>query len=184
VVGKRSLPEGFCYRLLPAARLLITIRGHTQPLPLGFAFLPGGAAKLKLDPQAVARVKATIRRLTRRSRSQNMSRRIQALNEYLRGWIDYFALAETTSVFDDLEEWVRRRLRLCLWRQWRRPRTRYRELRRRGVSRRDARMLASTRQAPWRIAGKALGRVLDTAFWTAQGLESVTAQYTKLRAAW
>ncbi len=151
---------------------------------LGFTFLPGGQAKIRVDPRALAKVKATVRKLTRRSRSQSMAKRIQVLNEYVRGWMNYFALAETPSVFDDLEEWIRRRLRLCLWRQWRRIRTRYRELRRLGVSERDARTLAGTRQGPWRIAGRALGRLLDTAVWTAWGLESVTERYGRLRAAW
>lgn len=151
---------------------------------LGFTFLPGRQAKLRVDPQALAKVKAAIRRVTRRNQSQSMAKSIRFLNEYLRGWVNYFALAETPSVFDDLEEWLRRRLRLCLWRQWRRARTRYRELRSLGASVRDARQLASTYHGPWRIAGKGLGRVLGTAFWTAQGLESVTQQYVRLRVAW
>jgi len=100
---------------------------------LGFTFLPGHAAKLRIAPQALRKVRGTLRRFTRRSQSQRMSSRIQAVNQYLRGWIGYFALAETPSVVDDLEEWVRRRLRLCLWRQWRRVRTRYRELRKVGT---------------------------------------------------
>jgi group II intron reverse transcriptase/maturase len=156
----------------------------TRRALLGFAFFPGRQAKLRVDPQALAKVQATIRKLTWRSQSQSMVKRIQSLNEYLRGWVNYFALAETPSVFDELEEWLRRRLRLCLWRQWRRARTRYRELRRSGASPRDARQLAGTGHGPWRIAGKGLGRVLGTAFWTAQGLESVTQQYARLRAAW
>ncbi len=81
---------------------------------LGFTFLPGPQATMRIDPQAL--VKAMIRRLTRWSRSQSLTTRIQALNDYLRGWITYFALAETPSVVAELEEWVRRRLRLCLWR--------------------------------------------------------------------
>jgi len=151
---------------------------------LGFTFLSGSKVTIRIDPQALAQVKAMIRKLTRWSQSQSLATRIQALNEYLRGWIAYFALAETPSVVAKLEEWVRRRLRLCLWRQWRLARTRYCELRRLGASVRDARQLASTRLGPWRIAGRALGRVLGTAFWTTQGLESVAQQYARLRAAW
>lgn len=156
----------------------------TRRALLGFTFFPGRQAKLRVDPQALTKVKAAIRRITRRSRSQSMAKRIQTLNEYVRGWVNYFALAETPSVFDDLEKWMRRRLRLCLWQQWRRARTRYRELRSLGASVRDARQLASTRYGPWRIASKALSRVFGTAFWTAQGLESVTRLYARLRAAW
>jgi len=151
---------------------------------LGFTFLPGKAAKIRIAPQALRKVKVTLRHLTRRSRSQRMNNRIQAVNRYLRGWIGYFALAETPSVVEELEEWVRRRLRLCLWRQWRRIRTRHRELRRLGVLDRDARQIASSRHGPWRISGRALGRHLRMAFWEQRGLESVTKQYHRLRTAW
>jgi RNA-directed DNA polymerase len=151
---------------------------------LGFTFVPGKAAKIRIAPQALQKVRVTLRRLTRRSRSQRMSNRIQAVNEYLRGWIGYFALAETPSVVDDLEEWVSRRLRLCLWYQWRRVRTRYRELRRLGVPERNVHALANTRCGPWRIAGGALNRFLNAAFWRQQGLESVAERYHRLRSAW
>ena len=151
---------------------------------LGFAFLSGKAAKIRIAPQAWQTVRGTLRHLTRRSRSQRMSSRIQAINEYLCGWIGYFALAETPSVVEELDEWVRRRLRLCLWRQWRRVRTRYRELRRLGVPERNVHVLANTRCGPWRIAGGALNRVLDAAFWRQHGLESVTERYHRLRMAW
>lgn len=151
---------------------------------LGFRFLPDRAARIRIAPEALEKAKAAIRRLTRRSRGPGITRRIQALNEYLRGWIGYFALAETPSVIDDLEEWVRRRLRLCLWRQWSQVRTRYRQLRGLGVPKRDVHRLANTRFGPWRISGNAMGRFVDTAFWTAQGLESVTLRYSQLRKAW
>ncbi len=151
---------------------------------LGFAFLPGRAGKIRIAPEALEKAKAAVRRLTRRSRGPGITKRIQALNEYLRGWIGYFALAETPSVIEALEEWVRRRLRLCLWRQWRRVRTRYRQLRGLGVPERDVHGLANTRLGPWRISGKALGRLFDTAFWAARGLESVTLRYSQLREAW
>ena len=151
---------------------------------LGFTFVPGRAAKIRIAPQALRKVQVTLRRLTRRSRSQRMSDRIQAVNTYLRGWVGYFALAETPSVVEQLDEWVRRRLRLCLWRQWRRVRTRYRELRRLGVPERNAHVLANTRSGPWRIAGGALNRFFNAAFWRQQGLESVKERYHQLRTAW
>jgi RNA-directed DNA polymerase len=113
-----------------------------------------------------------------------MSDRIQAVNEYLRGWTGYFALAETPSVVEELDEWIRRRLRLCVWRQWRRVRTRYRELRRLGVPERHVHVLANTRSGPWRIAGGALNRFFNAAFWQQHGLESVKERYHQLRTAW
>src|SRR5205807_3490831 len=132
----------------------VVARAHRCEI-LGFTFLPGKAVRIRIAPRALHNVKGTIRRLTRASRSQSLERRIQRLNEHLRGWIGYFALAETPSVVEELDEWLRRRLRMCLWRQWRRSRTRYRELRRVGARERDAR-LAFTGHGPWRIAGKPL----------------------------
>ena len=151
---------------------------------LGFTFLPGPAAKIRIAPEALQKAKATLRDLTRRTRSQSMTSRIEAVNAYLRGWIGYFALAETPSVITALEEWVRRRLRLCLWAQWPRVRARYRRLRQLGMPEHSARALANARRGPWRMAGKALSWFLDKTFWRQQGLGSVTEQYHRLRAAW
>jgi RNA-directed DNA polymerase len=158
-------------------------RPHRRVI-LGFTFLPGPAAKIRIAPQALEKAKATLRDLTRRTRSQSMTSRIEAVNAFLRGWIGYFALAETPSVITALEEWVRRRLALCLWAQWSLIRTRYRRLRQLGMSERTARALANTRRGPWRMAGKALSWFLNKAFWRRQGLGSVTEQYHRLRAAW
>jgi len=153
--------------------------------PLGFTFLPGTAVKIRVAPDALQKVKRIIRQLTgHRHRQQSIGKRIQGLNEYLRGWIAYFALAETPSVVKGLDEWVRRRLRMVLWRQWNRVRTRYRRLYALKVPTRDIHQIANARWGPWRMAGKALGRHLGTAFWTQQGLESVTESYYRLRAAW
>jgi hypothetical protein len=158
-------------------------RVHRRAL-LGFTFLPGTSVKIRIAPDALRKVKHTIRQLTsHRHRQQSIGKRIQELNEHLCGWIAYFALAETPSVVKELDEWVRRRLRMCLWRQWHRARTRYRRLYALKVPRRDSYRIANARWGPWRMAGNALGRHLGTAFWK-QGLESVTERYYRLRAAW
>jgi RNA-directed DNA polymerase len=98
--------------------------------------------------------------------------------------VDGRTVEDLRSFLEELDEWVRRRLRLGLWRQWRRVRTRYRELRKLGVPERDVHVLANTRQGPWRIAGGALNRFFNAAFWRRQGLESVTKRYHQLRLAW
>ena len=79
---------------------------------LGFDFLGGKAVRIRLDPKSLRRVKAVIRKHTARSRSIAMAMRISELNRYLLGWLAYFALAETPSKFAELDEWLRRRLRL------------------------------------------------------------------------
>jgi RNA-directed DNA polymerase len=76
-----------------------------------------------------------------------MKRRINALNTFMRGWLQYFSLAETPSVLADLEKWILRRLRLCQWKNWKLPRTRLRELLALGLREWHAYELAYSRKA-------------------------------------
>ena len=152
---------------------------------LGFSVLPGKAVKLRLAPESIRRVKDRVREITRRGRSQSLGKRIRGLNQYLEGWIGYFALAETPSVIEDLDKWLRHRLRACVWRQWRRVRTRYRELRALGLPENVVGFLANTRKGPWRIAqSPPLQQGLDGAYWTAHGLLDLRERYRLLRSTW
>jgi RNA-directed DNA polymerase len=111
-----------------------------------------------------------------------MKQRINALNVYLRGWFHYFKLARTHTVYDDLDGWLRRRLRLCLWLQWKRIRTRLRKLRGLGLNERHARAAALNSLGPWRMAGSnTLNATLDTKFWRAQGLRCLMDHYRALQ---
>ncbi len=97
---------------------------------LGFRIFKDKArVRIGLAPKVIERVKATIRELTRGSRGGwTMEERLRRLRQKLRGWVGYFALADTASVFAGLDEWLRRRLRQVYWRQWKRRRTRLRNL--------------------------------------------------------
>lgn len=64
--------------------------------------------------------------------------RIKKLNQYLMGWCGYFALADTPSIFKQLDKWIRRRLRMCLWKNWKRPKTKFRNLIKLGTLRHKA----------------------------------------------
>jgi hypothetical protein len=105
-----------------------------------------------------------------------MEHRIQRLNEYLLGWVGYFSLAETPSVFEELDQWVRRRLRACLWKQWKRVRTRIRELRQLGIPDWLVWNLGNTRKGPWRSA-KVLSNGLGKRYWRNLGLVSLSDRY-------
>jgi len=139
---------------------------------------------IRLAPQTIKRVKEKLRGFTSRSRSQNIEALIRRINEYLTGWVGYFALAETPSVFQEIEGWLRRRLRMCRWIQWKRVRTRYRELRALGLPEWLVHKLANARKGPWRMAGGPLNNVLNNAYWEGQGLISLTARYRETRNAW
>lgn len=148
---------------------------------LGFSmFKNGGRTKLRLAPQSRKKLKKKLRAMTCRSRSMSMEDRIQAINSYLRGWMGYYALVETPSVFRDIEAWLRRRLRMCMWVQWKRIRTRYKKLRVLGLSHEQAIKLANSRKGQWRIS-KWLNRVLSNSYWENQGLVSLTKLYQNLR---
>jgi group II intron reverse transcriptase/maturase len=143
-----------------------------------------GVILIRLAPQTIDRVKAKIRGITARSKPISMAERIERLNTYLGGWIGYFALADTPSVFKDIEGWMRRRLRMCLWKQWKRVRTRYRELRALGLPEWVVHHYANARKGPWRMAHGPMNRALGNSYWQSQGLMSLTERYSYLRQAW
>jgi len=152
---------------------------------LGFSMYKiKGQVRIRLAPQTIKRLKDEIRELTSRSKSISMEERIQQINQYLMGWVGYFALADMSNRLEDIEGWLRRRLRMCLWKQWKRVRTRYRELRALGLPEWVVHQLANTRKGYWRIAGGPLNNALNTAYWQAQGLMSLTERYHFIRSTW
>jgi group II intron reverse transcriptase/maturase len=153
---------------------------------LGFSMykVKAGQILIRLAPQTIKRVKMKIREITSRNKPVSMAERIERLNAYLGGWMGYFALAETPSIFKNLEGWMRRRLRMCLWKQWKRVRTRYRELRALGLPEWVVHEFANARKGPWRMAHGPMNRALGNAYWQSQGLMSLTERYQSLRQAW
>ncbi|KXG74075.1 Group II intron-encoded protein LtrA [Fervidicola ferrireducens] len=153
---------------------------------LGFSMhkAKNGQILIRLAPQTIERVKTKIREITARNKPVSMAERIGRLNTYLGGWMGYFALAETPSIFEELDGWIRRRLRLCLWKQWKRIRTRYRELRALGLPEQVVHEFANARKGPWRMAHGPMNRALGNAYWQSQGLTSLIERYQRLRKAW
>jgi len=143
-----------------------------------------GRILIRLAPQTIERLKTKIREITARNKPVSITERIERLNTYLGGWMGYFALAETPSVFKDLDGWIRRRLRMCLWKQWKRVRTRYRELLALGLPERVVHEFANARKGPWRMAHGPMNRALGNAYWQSQGLTSLIERYQTLRQAW
>jgi group II intron reverse transcriptase/maturase len=150
---------------------------------LGFAFyFNRNGPAIRVDPKALRRLRFEIRKLTRRARGISMEKRIGLLNWYITGWCNYFALAETPGVFHHLDEWLRRRLRQARWKEWKRARTRIRNLRALGISKQKAYEWGNTRKGPWRIAGSPpLTRALPNSYWESLGLKGFTASYQRLR---
>jgi RNA-directed DNA polymerase len=119
---------------------------------LGFRFVGGKAAKRGLAPQSLERFKKRVRDLTRRTRGISLERMVEELSRYLRGWRGYFGFCQTPSVLKDLDSWIHRRLRCVVWKQWKRGRKRFAELRTRGVGKDLAAQTAGSPHGPWRIS--------------------------------
>ena len=142
---------------------------------LGFSFTFNREPKRRIAPKAVLRFKERVRELTSRTRGIGTERMVEELTRYLRGWIGYFGKCETPSVLKSLEEWVRRRLRSATWKQWKRGKVRFAELRKRGVGKDLAAQTAGSPHGPWRLANSpALAIALPNAYFASLGLPRLT----------
>ena len=141
---------------------------------LGFSFTSGTRPRRRIARQAIDRFKARVRELTRRTGGRSLSQVAKELSCYLIGWRGYFGFCETPSVLRDLDQWTRRRLRAIAWKQWKRGRTRFARLRRRGVGRDLAAQTAGSPHGPWRLSNSpALTIALPNAFFGSLGLATL-----------
>jgi len=138
---------------------------------LGFSFTGEREPRRRIAPKAIARFKERVREQTRRTRGASLQQMVKEITTYLRGWLGYFGDCQTPSVLHRLEAWLRRRLRSVVWKQWKRGRTRFRELRKRGVGKDLAAQTAGSPHGPWRIANSpALAIALPNAYFAQLGL--------------
>jgi len=143
---------------------------------LGFSFTAEGKPRRRIAPESLKRVRARIRELTRRTRGVSLERMVADLAVYLRGWKGYFGICETRSVLRELDSWVRRRLRCLVWKQWKRGRTRFAELRLRGIGKDLAAQTAGSSHGPWRIArSPALSIALPNRLFARLGLPTLAS---------
>jgi RNA-directed DNA polymerase len=138
---------------------------------LGFSFTHGQRPKRRLADKTLVRFRTRVRMLTRRVRGVSLHQMVRELAAYLQGWRAYFGFCETPTILRRLDKWIRRRLRAVVWKQWTRPGTRFRELRKRGVNAKDAILTARSNRGPWRVTlTKALCWALPGAFFDSLGL--------------
>ncbi len=148
---------------------------------LGYTFTTHFQPRLKVAPQSVQRFKAKVRTMLRRGRGQNLGQVLEELRPVLVGWVGYFRKSDVRSVFEDLDQWLRRKLRALIWRQWKRPWTRYRELLRRGLAHARARTSATNGRGPWWNAGAShMHQALPTAHFRRLGLTSLLEESKRL----
>ena len=150
---------------------------------LGFTFtFHRKEPKVRIAKQSIQRFKQRIREITSRKWSISMRDRIEKLNRYLVGWLGYYQLADTPSVLAKLDGWIRRRLRMIRWKEWKKVKTKHRNLTKLGIKPNKAWEWANTRLGYWRIAkSPILDRALDNHYWLNQGLKSLLTRYETLR---
>jgi RNA-directed DNA polymerase len=141
---------------------------------LGFTFTFKGALKRRIAPQSLKRFKLRIRELTCAGRHLAPAHLVNRLKLFLTGWRGYFGFCETPSVLRKLDSWLRRRLRMVFWRQWKRGRSRFAALRRLGVGRDLAAKAAGSAHGPWRLSrSPALSFALPNTYFISLGLPTL-----------
>jgi group II intron reverse transcriptase/maturase len=148
---------------------------------LGFRIIRGEKACLSIHPKSLKRAKDTIRRITKRNRGVSLARVVQELRTFTNGWMGYFWVAHTPSVFAELDQWIRRRLRCYQWKLWKKPRNRIRQLRKAGVGPWLAAGVAYDGPGYWRVAGcPAMSRALPNVKLQELGFHSLREHYAAL----
>jgi RNA-directed DNA polymerase len=151
---------------------------------LGYTVTRHRTPKLRVAPQSVTRLKTRLRLQLRAGRGRSLRQTLADLKPLLRGWVGYFRLADVVSSFDQVDTWLRRRLRCIIWRQWQQPRTRAAELRRRGLDATRARLSAYNGHGPWWNAGAShMHAAVPTAALREWGLLSLVDELRRIQGA-
>ena len=120
---------------------------------LGYGFyMHNGKCRLRLHEKSEAKLRRKLKQITSRSNGKGYEQRKTALRNYLQGWSEYFNLADMGSKVNKIDQWLRRRLRMCIWKAWKKPRTRVENLVRCGIERWQAYQWGNTSKGYWRIA--------------------------------
>ena len=120
---------------------------------LGFTFYQyKGIARVRIHPKSITKMKNKIKEMTSRSNGMGNERRIKKLKSYIIGWVNYFKVADIKKLMSETDEWMRRRIRMIYWKQWKRVRTRFKMLQTLGIYKQKAWEYANTRKGYWRIS--------------------------------
>jgi len=149
---------------------------------LGYTMTWHKRPRLKVSPTSLERMKAKVRMIYREGRGRRLLKVIEDLNRMLRGWIQYFRLAEVKGIFEELDGWIRRKLRCLLWRQWKRNFTRAKNLMRRGLDKLRAWKSATNGYGAWWNAGAShMNEAFPKSYFDRLGLTSLQNQLRELQ---
>jgi group II intron reverse transcriptase/maturase len=147
---------------------------------LGYSFyICKGEGRLRIHPKSIQKLKDKIREVTGRSNGMGIGARKIRLNQVVRGWMNYFKLADARKLVRDLDEWIRSRIRMVTWKRWKKVRTRFENLKSSGIKEEQAWMWANTRKGYWRTAhSPILLRALSNERFKHAGYLSLTECYS------
>lgn len=147
---------------------------------LGYTFYRNKRkCRLRVHPKSIQKMRDKLRHLTDKRKSWSNELRRQKLKEYIRGWVNYFSLADMKKLMNATDEWLRRRIRAIYWKQWKRVKTRYKMLRKLKVPEKKVHELANSRKGCWRMA-QALNSVITNEIISRLGYISMSAYYLKV----
>ena len=149
---------------------------------LGFSFYhKRGGIGIRVHPKSMKKVKEKIKAITSRSNAWSMEYRYLKLRQVITGWVSYFALADMKGHANTLDEWTRRRIRMCYWKQWKKIKTKHDSLVKLGIDNWKAWEFANTRKGYWRISNSPiLSRTFTNEVLKKSGYLSFTERYTKV----
>lgn len=152
--------------------------GRLKFLGYGF-YVRNGKCRLRLHQKTEAKLRRSLKAITSRSNGMGYGKRKDTLRQYLRGWTEYYSLADMGNKVKEIDQWLRRRIRMCIWKSWKRTKTRVRNLIRCGIDKRNAYEWGNTSKGYWRIADSwILTRALPTDRLHTAGYDWIGCYYT------
>lgn len=149
---------------------------------LGYTFYPKkGEMGIRVHPNSIMKLKDKLKSITGRSNAMSMEYRALKLRQTIIGWVEYFNLSDMKSILKDLDEWLRRRIRLCYWKQWKKIKTKHNNLVKLGVNNFKAWEFANTRKGYWRIsASPILATTITNKYLKEQGFITLSERYLRV----
>jgi len=149
---------------------------------LGYSMTAHREPKLRVAPDREKRLKRGLRPLMRAGRGCSLKQTIERLSPKIRGWVGYYKLCDVKAAFERLDGWARRRIRGILWKHWKRPKTRCKQLIRRGIDEERARKSAGNGRGPWWNAGAShMNQAVPTRTLRDLGLVSFLEEFQRLK---
>jgi group II intron reverse transcriptase/maturase len=149
---------------------------------LGFSFyFSKRGAEMRIHEKSIKRFIEKIRIITNRNKGISMDFRMMKLTDVIKGWINYYGIANAGARLTKLDQWIRRRLRACIWKQWKKVKTRYRNLIKLGIPKDKAYEYSNTRKGYWRIStSPILSKTITNKYLENLGYMSISQRYSKV----